>query len=77
MKINIEKISDYLKNIDVSKNYNWPIPFDKGHGKNIFSKLGTHPFIEIFSNIPFYFPIIQILSFSSISYSYFFNGSKF
>ena len=47
MKINIEKISDYLKNIDVSKNYNWPIPFDKGHGKNIFSKQDLDSFSDM------------------------------
>jgi hypothetical protein len=38
MTIDIDKISNYLKNISVSENYNWVIPFDKGQGVNIFSK---------------------------------------
>ncbi len=38
MTIDIDKISNYLKKISVSENYNWVIPFDKGQGKNIFSE---------------------------------------
>lgn len=38
MSIDIHKISNYLKKIPVSDNYNWEIPFDKGQGRNIFSK---------------------------------------
>lgn len=36
MDIDIEKISNYLQGIPVSENYNWQIPFRKGHGNYIF-----------------------------------------
>ena len=38
MKIDIEKIAKYLNELNVSENYNWPIPFKKGHGYNLFSR---------------------------------------
>lgn len=34
----IEKITKYLQGISVAENYNWDIPFDKGHGDEIFSQ---------------------------------------
>jgi hypothetical protein len=47
MSINIEKISKYLAEMSVSENYNWPIPFDRGEGKNIFSKQDIDTFKDL------------------------------
>lgn len=47
MAIEYDKISNYLKDIDVSKHYNWKIPFEKGHGKDIFSKEEVMRFEEL------------------------------
>jgi hypothetical protein len=38
MVIDIEKVAKYLSELNVSENYNWPIPFYKGHGYNLFSQ---------------------------------------
>jgi len=35
--MNIEKVANYLKTISVKENYDWDIPFSKGHGSEIFS----------------------------------------
>jgi hypothetical protein len=47
MTIDIEKISEYLKDISVSENYNWLIPFNKGYGNNIFSKQDLESFKDL------------------------------
>ena len=47
MKIDIDKISNYLKNLTVAENYNWVIPFDKGQGEKIFSKQDLDSFVGL------------------------------
>ena len=47
MTINIEKIANYLCELNVSEIYNWEIPFSKGHGKNIFSQQELNQFYNL------------------------------
>ena len=47
MKIDIEKITNFLRNIPVADNYNWEIPFSKGKGSNIFLEEDINSFKEL------------------------------
>jgi len=46
MRIDIEKITNFLQNIPVADNYNWEIPLSKGKGSNIFLEADINSFKE-------------------------------
>jgi hypothetical protein len=44
MNIDVNKIANYLRSLNVSENYTWKIPFNKGYGPSIFSQKELEPF---------------------------------
>jgi hypothetical protein len=44
MNIDVNKIANYLRSLNVSENYAWKIPFNKGYGPSIFSQQELEPF---------------------------------